>query len=250
MAGHVFKTAFSWLFAIVVSIHKALLVSIYKVAVMLVIGIPSAILSRVVKRAVMSLLVICYSMAYLVMAAHYSISLVVSTACGGLLGLLQNLSSIPKITYSCLLYHPALLLKRVFYDQLGPVLNTLLLFPIMGVTTRLYHAAVYPVMVLRTALGHLTSFSVLPVKNLAVNMLLYPFAAVREGLSYAAAYLAEACQSGMGLAYEWAVPLGWYYVMPLVIVAIVIIFWQDFRVSLIFLCAACMLILREQPQSN
>jgi len=27
----------------------------------------------------------------------------------------------------------------------------------------------------------------------------------------------------------------WYYVMPVVIVAIVVIFWQDFRVSFIFL---------------
>jgi len=246
MAGHVFRTALSWLFAIVVSIPKALLVSIYKVAVMLVIGIPSAILSRVVKLAVMLLLVGSYSVAYLVMTAHYCVSLVLSTGFGALLGLLQSLSSIPKITYSCLLYQPALLLKRVLYDQLGPVLNSLLLFPIMGVTTRLYHAAVYPVLVLRTALCYLTSFSMLPVKTLAVNMLLYPFAAVREGLSYTAAYLADSCQSGVSLAYEWAVPLVWYCVMPVVIVAIVVIFWQDFRVSLIFLCAACMLIMREQ----
>ena len=194
----------------------------------------------------MLLLVGCYSMAYLVMTAHYCVSLVLSTGFGGLLGLLQSLSSIPKITYSCLLYHPALLLKRVLYDQLGPVLNSLLHFPIMGVTTRLYHAAVYPVLVLRTALCYLTSFSMLPVKTLAVDMLLYPFAAVREGLSYTAAYLADSCQSGVSLAYEWAVPLVWYCVMPVVIVAIVVIFWQDFRVSLIFLCAARMLIMREQ----
>ncbi len=235
MAGHVFKTAFSWLFAIVVSIPKALLVSVYKVAIMLVIGIPTAILSGLVKLAVMLLVASYYSVAYPVMTAHYCISLVVSTACGGLLGLLRILFSVPKTAYSCLLYQPALLLKLVLYDQLGPVLNSLLLFPIMGVTTRLYHAALYPVMVLRTALCYLTSLSMLPVKTLAVNMLLYPFAAVREGLSYTAAYLAEACHSGVGLAYEWVIPLVWYYVMPVVIVAIVVIFWQDLRVSLIFL---------------
>jgi len=155
------------------------------------------------------------------------LTLVVSTSFGCLLGLLQTLLSIFKITYSCLLYYPAVMLK--------PVLNNLLMFPFMGVTTRLYHAAVYPVMVLRTALCYLTSLSMLPVKTVAVNMLLYPFMAVREGLSYTVAFLTKACQSGMGLAYEWVVPLVWYYVMPVVIVAVVVIFWQDLRVSLIFL---------------
>ncbi len=235
MAGQFFRTAFSWLFAIVVSIPKAILSSVCYVAVMLVIGIPRAILNGIVKLAVMLLLGGYYSMAYPVMAAHYCLSLVVSTAFGGLLGLLRSLSSIPKITYSCLLYSPALLLKRVLYDQFRPVLNSLLLFPIMGVTTRLYHAAFYPVMVLRTAFCYLCSLAMLPVKTLAINMLLYPFAAVREGLSYTAAYLAEACKSGVSVAYEWVVPLVWYYVMPVVIVAIVVIFWQDFRVSFIFL---------------
>ncbi|DBA99443.1 TPA: hypothetical protein ACH3X3_012037 [Trebouxia sp. C0006] len=62
-------------------------------------------------------------------------------------------------------------------------------------------------------------------------MLLYPFMAVREGLSYTVAFLTKACQSGMGLAYEWVVPLVWYYVMPVVIVAVVVIFWQDLRLT-------------------
>ncbi len=232
MAGQFFRTAFSWLFAIVVSITKALLVSICKVAAMLVIGINRSLLTVAIKVAV-TLLIGCYhSVAYLVVAAQYGVSFVVSTTCGGFLGLLQILLTVPKVSYSCLLYQPALLLKLVLYDQLGPVLNSLLLFPIMGVTTRLYHAAIYPVIVLRTALCYLTSLSMLPVKTLAVNMLLCPFMAIREGLSYTAAYLAEGCQ--VGLAYEWAVPLVWYCVMPVVIVAIVVIFWQDFRVSLIF----------------
>ncbi len=135
----------------------------------------------------------------------------------GFPGLTANSTHRPQ---SRLLYQPALLLKLVLYDQLGPVLNSLLLFPIMGVTTRLYHAAIYPVIVLRTALCCLTSLSMLPVKTLAVNMLLCPFMAIREGLSYTAAYLAEGCQ--VGLAYEWAVPLVWYCVMPVVIVAIVV----------------------------
>ena len=238
MERYVFRTAFSWLFAIVVSSPKAVLSSICQVAFMLVIGIPRAIISGLVRVVVMLLLGGYYGLAYPIMAAHYCLTLVVSTSFGCLLGLLQTLLSIFKITYSCLLYYPAVMLK--------PVLNNLLLFPFMGVTTRLYHAAVYPVMVLRTALCYLTSLSMLPVKTVAVNMLLYPFMAVREGLSYTVAFLTKACQSGMGLAYEWVVPLGWYYVMPVVIVAVVFIFWQDLRVSLIFLCAACILIMREQ----
>jgi len=209
MAGHVFRTAFSWLFAIVVSIPEAILSSICKVAVMLVIGIPRAILSGVVKLVVMLLVGGYYSVAYRVMTANCCISLVVSTAVGGLLGLLRTLFSILKVAYSCLLYYTAVLLKLVVYDQLKPVLYNLLLFPIMGVMTRLYHAAFYPVMVLRTSLCYFSSLPMPPVQTLAVNMLLYPFTAVREGLSYTAAYSAEACKSGVSLAYEWAVPLVW-----------------------------------------
>ena len=246
VAGHVFTTAFSWLFAIGFSIPKAILSSLCKVAAMLVIGIPRAILSSVVKVAVTLLVGVYYSAAYPVMTAHYCLSLVLSTAFGGLLGSLQTLFSIPKVACSCLLYYPALLLKLALYDQLRPALNSLLLFPIMGVTTRLHHAALHAVIDLRTAFCYVCSFPMLLVKALAANMLLYPFTAVREGLSHTAAYSAEACKSGVSLAYEWAVPLMWYYVMPMVIVAIVVIFWQDFRVSLIFLDAACMLIMREQ----
>ena len=248
MAGHVFRTAFSRLFAIVVSIPKALLVSVCKVAVMLVIGIPTAILSVASKVAVTLLIGAYYSMAYPVMTACYCISFAVSTACGGLLGLLRTFFTIPKVTYSCLLCSPAVRLKFALYSQLKLVLYKVLLFPIMGVTARLYHAATHPVMLLRTALWHLSSPPMPPVNTLAFDMLLYPFTVVSERLCYTAACLAEACKSGVSLAYEWGVPLVWYYVMPVVMVAIVVLFWQGFRVSLIFLYAACMLIMREQTQ--
>ncbi len=76
MERYVFRTAFSWLFAIVVSSPKAVLSSICQVAFMLVIGIPRAIISSLVRVVVMLLLGGYYGLAYPIMAAHYCLTLV------------------------------------------------------------------------------------------------------------------------------------------------------------------------------